>query len=95
MAADTSGVLETVGEALMEAMTDAMVHMWESLRHKDCRAETEKPRTAEPIRIGKRIGVIVGIGIRIFRRWRWNHIDLRRQTLRILRDPPASVGLLA
>ena len=95
MAADTSGVLETVAEAMMETMTHAMMHMWESVRHKDCRAEAEKPRTGEPIRIGKRIGVIVGIGIRIFRRWRWNHIDLRRQTLRILCDPPASVELLA
>ena len=84
-----------MGEALMEAMTDAMVHMWESLRHKDCRAETEKPRTGEPIRIGKRIGVIAGIGIRIFRRRRRNHVHLRRQTRRILRDPPASIGLLA
>ena len=95
VAADASGVLETVAEAMMETVTHAMMHMWESVRHKDCRAEAEKPRTGEPIKIVKRIGVIVGIGIRIFRRRRRNHVDLRRQTWRILRDPPASIGLLA
>src|SRR6266446_1599141 len=88
--------VKAVGEAAVKAVGEAVVEMRKSSRHHDRGPESEEPRFGGPIRIIKRIGVIIGIGIAIgvFRRRR-NYVDLWRQPRRILRDPPAPVGLLA
>ena len=71
--------------------------MRKPLRYYDRRPEPEEPGLDSPIGIKSRIVVII-IGIRIpigvFGR-RGNHIDLRRQSRRVLGDAPAPIGLLA
>ena len=87
---------KTVAEATVKAVGEVMVETRKSSRHHDSGPEPEKPRLGGPIRVIKRIGIIVRIriAIGIFGR-RGNHVDLRRQSRRSLGDPPAPIGLLA
>src|SRR5215472_15249944 len=88
--------VETVSEPAMETVAETMVEMRKSLCHHDSGPEPEEPRVSGPIRIIKRIGVVIGIRVaRGILGRRGNHIDLRRQSRRSLGDPPASIGLLA
>src|SRR5215470_4004689 len=88
--------VKTVNEAAVETVDEPVVEMRKSLRYYDRRPEPEKPGLDGPIRIIRRIAVIIRIriGIGIFGRWR-NDIDLRRQSRRVLGDPPAPIRLLA
>src|SRR6516162_9148332 len=88
--------MKTVGEAAVKTVAEAMVETRKSSRYHDSGPEPEKPRLGGPIRVIKRIGIIVRIriAIGIFGR-RGNHVDLRRQSRRSLGDPPAPIGLLA
>src|SRR6516162_5921831 len=87
---------KTVAEATVKAVGEVMVETRKSSGHHDSGPEPEKPRLGGPIRVIKRIGIIVRIriAIGIFGR-RGNHVDLRRQSRRSLGDPPAPIGLLA
>src|SRR5215472_6299890 len=78
--------VKTMNEAAVESVDESVVEMWKPLRYYDRRPEPEKPGLDGPIRIIGRIG--------IFGRWR-NDIDLRRQSRRVLGDPPAPIRLLA
>ena len=91
--------VKTVNEAAVETVDEPVVEMRKPLRYYDRRPEPEKPGLDGPIRIIRiirRIAVIIRIriGIGIFGRWR-NDIDLRRQSRRVLGDPPAPIRLLA
>jgi hypothetical protein len=88
--------VETVSESAMDTVAETMVEMRKSLCHDDSRPEPEEPWFGGPIRIIKRIAVVIGIRIgRGILGRRGNHIDLQRQSRRILGDPPAPIGLLA
>src|SRR5215469_11799167 len=89
--------METVDEPAMETVDEPMVKMRKPLRYYDRRPEPKEPGLDAPVGIKQRIVVII-IGIRIaigvFGR-RGNGIDLRRQSRRVLGDPPAPIRLLA
>ena len=89
--------METVNEAAVETVDELMVKMRKPLRYYDRRPEPKEPGLDASVGIKQRIVVII-IGIRIaigvFGR-RGNGIDLRRQSRRVLGDPPASIRLLA
>src|SRR5215467_5959570 len=88
--------VKTVSEPAVETVAEAMVEMRKSLCHHDSGPEPEEPGFGGPIRIIKRISVVIGIRIaRGILGRRGNHIHLRRQSRRILGDPPAPIGLLA
>ena len=88
--------VETVSESAMETVAETMMKMRKSLCHHDSGPEPEEPRFGGPIRIIKRIAVVIRIRIaRGILGRRGNHIDLRRQSRRILGDPTAPIGLLA
>src|SRR5262249_1639909 len=93
------GTTRAMGEAPVEAVMETVVETIEALHDEDrrCQAEIpwpEIPRGAPPIWKVVGISIIKGRGIEGGGRRR-DVIDLRRQTRRILGDPPATVGLLA
>jgi len=93
----TEPIVETVNKAGVETSDELMVKMRKPLRYYDRRPEPKEPGLDAPVGIKQRIVVII-IGIRIaigvFGR-RGNGIDLRRQSRRVLGDPPAPIRLLA
>ena len=53
--------VETVSESAMETVAETMVEMRKSLCHYDSGPEPEEPRFGSPIRIIRRIGVVIRI----------------------------------
>ena len=88
--------VETVSESAAETVAETVVEMRKSLCHHDSGPKPEEPRFGGPIRIIKRIGVVIRIRVArgILSRW-GNYVDLWRQSRRSLGDPPAPIGLLA
>src|SRR5215467_13361242 len=88
--------METMSGPAVETVAETVMKMRKSLCHHDSGPEPEEPRFGGPIRIIKRIAVVIRIRIaRGILGRRGNHIHLRRQSRRILGDPPAPIGLLA